>query len=183
MDRRIDAHIARTQFGQIMDLATKNNERFIVDRRGEPAVVIMSVQDFIRTAARLARESLERRQAAWARHLDVRRYRCRDHRAPTQTGPHTPRRGEVIRAVIDTNVLVSGLLSPAGNEALILLAIHQGLVHPCFSEEILEEYANSPEYQNAASSHSSFFVLFRYITIASKEGRAKRHQAPEIIIP
>src|SRR5258707_11215169 len=50
MDRRIDAHIARTQLGQIMDLATKNNERFIVDRRGEPAVVIMSVQDFIRTA-------------------------------------------------------------------------------------------------------------------------------------
>jgi hypothetical protein len=30
---------------------TKNNERFIVDRRGEPAVVIMSVQDFIRTTA------------------------------------------------------------------------------------------------------------------------------------
>lgn len=47
----------------------------------------------------------------------------------------------MIRAVIDTNVLVSGLLSPAGNEALILLAIHQGLVHPCFSEEILDEYA------------------------------------------
>jgi prevent-host-death family protein len=51
MDRRIDAHVARTQFGQIMDLVTKNNERFIVDRRGAPAVVIMSVQDFIRTAA------------------------------------------------------------------------------------------------------------------------------------
>ena len=51
MERRIDAHIARTQFGQIMDLATKNNERFIVDRRGEPTVVIMSVQDFIRSVA------------------------------------------------------------------------------------------------------------------------------------
>jgi Antitoxin Phd_YefM, type II toxin-antitoxin system len=51
MERRIDAHIARTQFGQIMDLATRNNERFVVDRRGEPAAVIMSVQDFIRTAA------------------------------------------------------------------------------------------------------------------------------------
>jgi putative PIN family toxin of toxin-antitoxin system len=47
----------------------------------------------------------------------------------------------VIRAVIDTNVVVSGLISPGGNEALILLAIHQGLVHPCFSEEILAEYA------------------------------------------
>ena len=51
VDHRIDAHIARTQFGQIMDLAVKDNARFIVDRRGEPAVVIMSVQDFIRTAA------------------------------------------------------------------------------------------------------------------------------------
>ena len=47
----------------------------------------------------------------------------------------------MIRAVIDTNVLVSGLLSPAGNEALILLAINQGLVRPCCSENILEEYA------------------------------------------
>jgi hypothetical protein len=43
----------------------------------------------------------------------------------------------VIRAVIDTNVLVRPF-TPAGNEVLILLAIHQGLVHP---EEILEEYA------------------------------------------
>ena len=51
MERRIDAHLARTQFGQIMDRAVRNNERFIVDRRGEPTVVIMSVQDFIRTAA------------------------------------------------------------------------------------------------------------------------------------
>ena len=51
MERRIDAHVARTQFGQIMDRAVQNNERFVVERRGEPAVVIMSVQDFIRTAA------------------------------------------------------------------------------------------------------------------------------------
>ena len=50
-NRRVDAHLARTQFGQIMDRAVENNERFVVERRGEPAVVIMSVQDFIRTAA------------------------------------------------------------------------------------------------------------------------------------
>ena len=47
----------------------------------------------------------------------------------------------MIRAVIDTNVLVSGLLSPAGNEALIMLAIHQGFVRPCLSEAIIAEYA------------------------------------------
>ena len=46
----------------------------------------------------------------------------------------------MIRAVIDTNVLVSGLLSPSGNEALVLLAVHQGMIRPCFSEPILEEY-------------------------------------------
>ena len=51
MNRRIDAHIARTQFGQIMDRAVEHNERFVVDRRGEPAVVIMSIQDFVRTMA------------------------------------------------------------------------------------------------------------------------------------
>lgn len=39
----------------------------------------------------------------------------------------------MIRAVIDTNVVISGLHSSVGNEALILLAIHQGLVVPCFS--------------------------------------------------
>jgi prevent-host-death family protein len=47
MSRRVDAHVARTQFGQLMERAVRNNERFIVDRRGEPAVVILSVQDFL----------------------------------------------------------------------------------------------------------------------------------------
>src|SRR5215469_10718035 len=51
MDRRIDAHVARTQFSQIMDRVVEHNERFVVERRSEPAVVIMSVRDFIRTAA------------------------------------------------------------------------------------------------------------------------------------
>jgi len=51
MERRVDAHVARTQFGQIMNRAVENNERFVVDRRGEPAVVIMSVADFVKTVA------------------------------------------------------------------------------------------------------------------------------------
>jgi len=47
----------------------------------------------------------------------------------------------VIRAVIDTNVLVSAMISSAGNEALLLMAINQGLIAPCLSPEILEEYS------------------------------------------
>ena len=49
MNRRIDAHIARTQFGQLMDRAVRKNERFVVDRRGEPSVVILSVRDYLDT--------------------------------------------------------------------------------------------------------------------------------------
>lgn len=47
----------------------------------------------------------------------------------------------MIRAVIDTNVLVSAMISPSGNEALVVLAIQHGLLRPHFSAEILREYA------------------------------------------
>jgi uncharacterized protein len=47
----------------------------------------------------------------------------------------------VIRVVVDTNVFVSAFISPTGNEALILLAVRQGLVKPSFSSDILQEYA------------------------------------------
>ncbi len=47
----ITALAARTQFGQIMRRARQRQERFVVDRRGEPQVVIMSVKDFVKTIA------------------------------------------------------------------------------------------------------------------------------------
>ena len=42
---------ARTQLGQILMRATENNERFVVDRRGEPSVIIMSIKDYVDTIA------------------------------------------------------------------------------------------------------------------------------------
>src|SRR5262245_45291134 len=47
----ISALTARTQFGQIMKRAQEKNERFLVDRRGAPAVIIMSVKDYVTTIA------------------------------------------------------------------------------------------------------------------------------------
>lgn len=70
----------------------------------------------------------------------------------------------MIRAVIDTNVVVSGLLSPVGNEALILLAVHQGLVRPCFSEEILGEYAGvlaRPKFAFPPHEIAALLAMFR----------------------
>jgi prevent-host-death family protein len=51
MTNIVSALTARTQFGQIIKRATQKNERFVVGRRGEPSVVIMSMQDYMRTFA------------------------------------------------------------------------------------------------------------------------------------
>jgi prevent-host-death family protein len=51
MTRKITAVTARTQFGQILDRAVDHNERFLVERNGEPAVLIMSIADFVKTLA------------------------------------------------------------------------------------------------------------------------------------
>ena len=47
----ISALTARTQLGQIMRRAATKNERFVVDRRGEPSIVIMSISDYMETFA------------------------------------------------------------------------------------------------------------------------------------
>lgn len=46
--RLIDAFSARTHFGELMQLAEENNQRFLVSRRGKPKVVIMSVEDYLK---------------------------------------------------------------------------------------------------------------------------------------
>ncbi len=51
MTNIVSALTARTQLGQIMQRATKNRERFVVDRRGEPQIVIMGIDDFVKTIA------------------------------------------------------------------------------------------------------------------------------------
>jgi prevent-host-death family protein len=51
MTSRITASAARTQFGELIDRAVDNDERFLVERNGEPAVLILSVTDFVKTLA------------------------------------------------------------------------------------------------------------------------------------
>lgn len=51
MTKVVSALTARTQFGQIMKRASQKNERFLVERRGEPQVLIMSLKDYVDTIA------------------------------------------------------------------------------------------------------------------------------------
>ncbi len=51
MQNVFSALTARTQFGQILKRASEKDERIVVDRRGKPSVIIMSVRDYIRNVA------------------------------------------------------------------------------------------------------------------------------------
>lgn len=48
MTQLINALSARTRFGELMEQVEKKNSRFLVSRRGKPAVIILSIQDYMR---------------------------------------------------------------------------------------------------------------------------------------
>jgi len=48
----------------------------------------------------------------------------------------------VIRVVLDTNILVSALWTPAGNATTIVNLILSDRIIPCFDQQILNEYRN-----------------------------------------
>jgi prevent-host-death family protein len=48
---KISARTARAQFGQIMNRAVWNHGRFLVERNGKPMVMILSMNDYVRTVA------------------------------------------------------------------------------------------------------------------------------------
>jgi prevent-host-death family protein len=51
MQNVVSALTARTQLGQILKRASEQDERFVVDRRGKPSVIIMGVRDYLRNIA------------------------------------------------------------------------------------------------------------------------------------
>jgi prevent-host-death family protein len=66
----VSALTARTQFGQILRRAGKNKERFVVGKHGEPQVVIMGIEEYLRNFAKPLPVVEEIRQEAKAKGLD-----------------------------------------------------------------------------------------------------------------
>ena len=97
MTNVVSALTARTQLGQIIKRATRNNERFVVDRRGEPAVIIMSVKDYINTIAP-APDWLKKSWADARRKgldkLTIREINAEIAAAPKEKGRKTPRKSK-----------------------------------------------------------------------------------------
>lgn len=70
MTRVVSALTARTQLGAIMQRAKENQDRFIVDRRGEPQVVILSVEDYFRNVVKQPASLIRLQEEAKRRRLD-----------------------------------------------------------------------------------------------------------------
>ena len=60
----VPALTARTQLGQILKRVRQNKERFVVDKRGEPQAVIMSVEEYLANFGKPPRAVEEIRLAA-----------------------------------------------------------------------------------------------------------------------
>lgn len=52
MAKLINALSVRARLGEVMEEAEKENTRFVVSRRGKPAVVILGVEDYLRNIAK-----------------------------------------------------------------------------------------------------------------------------------
>jgi prevent-host-death family protein len=68
--RIVPALAARTQLGQILKRVRENKERFVVDRRGEPQAVIMSVEEYVSLFAQPPRIVKKIRRIAKRKGLD-----------------------------------------------------------------------------------------------------------------
>lgn len=66
----IPALTARTQFGQIVRRARENGERFIVNERGEPHVIILSLEDYLANIIKTPKSLRDIQKEAKKRGLD-----------------------------------------------------------------------------------------------------------------
>ena len=55
----IPALTARTQLGQILQRVKKNQDRFLISRRGEAQAVILSVEDYVRSIVKEPPEAIK----------------------------------------------------------------------------------------------------------------------------
>ncbi len=46
--KNISALVARTQLGQILERVKKNQDRFLISKKGEATAVILSVEDYLK---------------------------------------------------------------------------------------------------------------------------------------
>ena len=96
MNNVISAVTARTQLGQILKRAGEGDERFLVDRRGEPSVIIMSIKDYIKNIApapdvyKATRREAKRKKTSSLSMLEIDREIAEVRRSQSKSKRHQP---------------------------------------------------------------------------------------------
>ena len=68
--RVIPALTARTHLGEVMRRAVEGNERFIVDKKGQSQVVILSIEDYLANFVKHPQSLTALHRTAKSRHID-----------------------------------------------------------------------------------------------------------------
>ena len=68
----------------------------------------------------------------------------------------------MIRAVIDTNVLVSAILNPMGTPAQVINALYAGAFVPVVSEDILREYERVLTCKDLLLEKETVHIMLHY---------------------
>ena len=71
----------------------------------------------------------------------------------------------MIRIVLDTNVVVSAMLSRQGNEAMVLRMVRSGVLRACVSLAVLEEYESVLRRSSFHLPKSSIDELLRFLRV------------------
>jgi putative PIN family toxin of toxin-antitoxin system len=84
-------------------------------------------------------------------------------------------------AVVDTNVLVSGLYYSASPPGRVLDAVRSSLLRPVFDRRILAEYAEvlaRPRFRKFYRSETAEALLMAFVRKGMSAGEVERHPAP-----
>lgn len=73
-----------------------------------------------------------------------------------------------MKIVLDTNVLVSGLLSPFGPPSEIMRMVSSGTFHLCVDARILSEYDEVLARPRFGFDHDAVAALLDYLSVASE---------------
>ena len=71
MVKTIPAVVARNQWGRILERVKKNQERFVVSRKGDATAVILGYEDFVRSILRIKEPVILRKIRDGARRSEV----------------------------------------------------------------------------------------------------------------
>jgi putative PIN family toxin of toxin-antitoxin system len=131
---------ARTGFGKLLRRVEDEQRSLVIEKRGTPTAVLLSIRDYVRLAApepEVLRVIGEESKRKGTNKLSSRRI---DQIITTARAEKTQARMIALRLVVDTNIIVSAALKPNGLQRTVVLLAITKPARLFVTEEIVAEY-------------------------------------------